>query len=648
MLLLAAGLTPRLLPLDLEPDPGEQVASTLLVCFALLIGTNWALAALHCLNFEGLVVSTILAAAGGAALTMKQWKGWLSARPERPSPLILSFWIFFGLVVAYAAVRSLVIGPRVEEFDALSYHFPKAVEIMRAHTVPHVISGDFRLSYFPWNYELLLADALILTPGDGFTFLIPLAAYLGFLASVHSVFRRCWPTSPSQDLIAGLAIVAATPILILHITANKNDVLTVFLQVEFLLWFTHWCLNGDLRSMGLAFGSFVLMLGTKTSALFLGPAALFMLWHHRKAWSPPLRTSAVRPWHLAGTAVLIFFLLGGGWLVLNFRWSGNPLGACAWAGGISSFEANAAPRYTGIANLWHFPLMLFGKPFSSNELGAWAVWDGRYWFWPTYRIVYGHFGWLCSALLILLPFSRALTRGVDDSARTFRLHLSLGLISFVLFCLPQQYRVDGMFCGMPRYMLCIPLVIAIWTSVPLLGWLRRKGWPFLHGLIVLGTLAYAMAQHWIYFKRDEARPFALFVHELLNAAPREPILMSEILDRIAKPKDVVALDGGFGALFYPAYGTQLDRPLHFLKPDPKRVSIPADTKWVLIDRSWNSGWSHPGATTAADFWGPITPRPTTEDLALLAQLRRDPDWELIVINPPLVQAIFRRRAVTQT
>jgi hypothetical protein len=63
---------------------------------------------------------------------------------------------------------------------------------------------------------------------------------------------------------------------------------------------------------------------------------------------------------------------------------------------------------------------------------------------------------------------------------------------------------------------------------------------------------------------------------------------------------------------------------------------------VVIDRSWNVGWSHPGVTDTGQFDLPIQRAPTEEDEALCKQLQADPSFQLIYMRLDLDQAAFVR------
>lgn len=665
-LLLALVIRSHFDPEGTQNDFGERCAVVLLLWFAILVGFNWVLAALHLLTAGSLRLGALACAVSGGFLLIQRWRRdpehgkapiahQLSSsfkkvyEPlENLPPLAYAVMSVAALSLIYVLARSLILGGSVNEFDAVSYHLPKAVEVCRAGTIPHLICGDFRLAYFPWNYELLLADGLLLSPGDRFSFVVPLMAYVGFAASAYALFRKAWPQTSPVDLGLGVLLALSTPILIMHITANKNDLLVVFLQMEVLLWSTLWYLNRDQRSLLLAIISLALFFGTKVSALFLGPFLLVMLWRRRSCFTLEALGGPKKALVQGGVVVLVLLALGAAWPLLNLVWTGKIFGDIASAGGISTFEANVGPRYDSLSNLWRFPVLVFLKPFSSNDLSVWVPWEHRYWFWPTYRLIYGHYGWLCTVLLALLPASLFYHLWKQREAAPFRMLATTGMLAFVAFSLPVRYRVDGLFHGSARYLLCIPVLVLLWTALPLLSWLREKEHLFVHGVLSLGTVAYFGCQSLIYFQKDETRPFEMVLDTLSPPLQRPLGSVAEYLDHVAGPKDSIALDGGYGALFYPIYGARLERPVCFLRTSPRPVAIPDHVKWILIDRSFNMHWSHPGVTSVADFWRPIKPRPTEEDMAVLRQLAKDPAWRVVYWNPSRNEAVFLRQAMASS
>ncbi len=644
-LLLALGILPYVEG-GTEEDAVERPALATLLVFALLLGTNWALALLHRLDAPSLWICTGVYALAGALLLYLRRRG-TPGRPKGPGPGPLVLLGAAGLLAAglYMLLRGALVP--MWEFDALSYHYPKAVEVLRTHGIPHIPSGDFRVVYFPWNYELLIADAFLMTPGDGLIHLIGMLATFGFGAFAYAAFRRSWPRTTGTDAFLGALFVLATPVLVLQTADFKNDVLFAFFMLSFLHWAALWGPDGKPRELVLALLSLGLAFGTKANALFLIPVFAGIVWHFRGR----LRPRAGSPGRLVawGAGLLLLFVLtGSAWPLLNKAWCGHWLGDFARVGGVDGFESNAVPRYIGFANLWRFPILALLRPFASGVDRVWVFWRHEYWWWPGNRSLYCHFGWLCSLLPALLPFGIRQHRREDGEAPAFRVFLSAGILGFVLFCLPQRYRVDGMFCGFPRALLCIPVLVALWTLLPVLAWLRERKWTLLSVLAGLGLLAYYGGQSYTYLRYDETKSYQELVWCLDHPDHPKQFGLYQAFNQVAGPSDPVAYDGGFGGFFYPLYGPDLARPLRFIPHGAHPLPVPEESKWVVIDRAWNVGWSHPGVRSTAEFGRPIQRAPSEEDLELFGQLFADPAWALVYNDPGMNQAIFVRRSALRS
>jgi hypothetical protein len=231
---------------------------------------------------------------------------------------------------------------------------------------------------------------------------------------------------------------------------------------------------------------------------------------------------------------------------------------------------------------------------------------------------------------------------MGDSAR-FRVLLAIGILSYTLFCLPQRYRVDGLFCAFPRAMLCLPVLAALWTVLPLLAWARERGRTLLSAGLGLGLLAYFVGQSLTYLLRDETKHIQAVAWRLDHPNHPEAGGMYQAFNAMAGSADSVAYDGGFGGFYYWLYGPELSRPLAYVSHKVHPIRIPEESKWVVIDRSWNVGWSHPGVTSAADFGRTSKRAPSQEDLECFAQLLTDPAWDLAYNDPGRNQAIFVRK-----
>jgi len=616
-------------------DPAERVALALLVGFSFLIGGNWLLAIAGLLMGGALWVGAALSGLAGAVLL---WRTRAAAggrlRVDRRVAAILALPMMAALYVIF---RGSVV-PAME-FDALTYHFPRAVEILRAHTIPVIPSGDFRVAYFPWNYELLLADSFILVRGDAQGYWIGLLATAGIVACAGTAFRQAWPRATKTDLALGMVLVASCPILLLHAGANKNDALFGFFLLSALHWTARWAREGGRQAWFLALLSLVLGFGTKSTALFLLPVMGIAAWRFRAKWpfgTPGIRGAALG---LAGLATLLV-LSGSAWPLLNLARCGHPLGETAMVGGVSGFESNAVPNYLGFSNFWKFPLLVLLRPFSSNSLGVWVFWEGAYWYWPSFNSIYGHFGWLCSALVLLVPLGLRQHRTEAGGYRLVWTWLTLG---YILFTLPQGYRVDGMFATFPRYLLCIPVLVALWTVLPALQWMRDRDWSVARWATGLGLAAYFLVQAAYYLTKDVSKSLDLVVRSLELPGQRPNLNIESVVDQLAGPDDPVAFDSGYGGFVYPLYGAGLTRPLVFLPRRPGPIPIPPGVKWVVIDRSWNVGWSHPGATTMAEFMAPLKRGEVHEDLTLVEQMKRDPEFAEVVVPNRFNQWAFVAR-----
>lgn len=621
----------------------EWIGTVLLIGLAIIIGTDWALACFRAISAGSLWICTAVYAIGGSILLVRRRR--ISCPSREPLALSLIECLVLGLfclAIAYVAIRGSLIW--VAEYDALTYHFPKAVEIIRAHGIPHIPSGDFRVAYFPWNYELLLADGLLLTPGEGLSHLMALLPAMGFGAYALATFRRAWPEASRLDALVGCLIVCATPIFILQSGDYKNDLLFTFFLLGFFHWMARWCESGRESEFGWAFLSLALCFGTKATALFVLPVGLFLVWRFRARFTFHAWGGLRRSLFLLAGVTVILLLMGACWPLLNSFWCGHLLGDTAMVGGMPGYEANAVPRYIGFSNLWKFPLLAILRPFSSNSSGVWVFWRHEYWWWPSYHPIYGHFGWLCSVLLLLVPFGVFLHRkSTKDGSAAYRIILSTSILAYAFLSMPQRYRVDGMFCGFPRALLCLPLLVTLWTSLPLMSWLRARRQGLLCLALGIGAAGYFSAQSYFYFKNDVTKPFDLVLADLSGTGQRQVNNIEDILDRVAGPYDPVAFDSGFGGMVYRLYGERLTRPVTFLRPSPRGVVIPSEVKWVVIDRAWNVGWSHPGVKDTGQFWLPIQRAPTTEDGALFGQLMKDPGFVLVYISNADDQAVFQRR-----
>jgi hypothetical protein len=167
---------------------------------------------------------------------------------------------------------------------------------------------------------------------------------------------------------------------------------------------------------------------------------------------------------------------------------------------------------------------------------------------------------------------------------------------------------------------------------------------FILSAMGISLVAYFLGQSYLYFANDTSKPFYL-VEQRLQWPDRRPEMGVEgFVDQAAGPTDSIAFDSGYGAFVYPLYGVACTRPLVYLPRGSGNAQIPPGVKWVVIDRMWNVGWSHPGATTTADFFLPIKRGASQEDLALVSQMVKDPHFALVYSDPAHDQWAFLARS----
>jgi len=639
-LALAAGIWTRM-DQDTPRPAWQRFAAIQILWASILVGTNWILVALRCLEAKALLACTLVFGVVGMRLLWKRFTGAsLGFRRLMVDPVICLVAGVLGLVSIYLFLRGSV--AFVAEFDAVSYHLPKAVEVLKARTIPFIPSNDFRLPYFPWNYELLLADSMILTGGDRWAFLVSYLGTCGFCAAAYAAWRQAWPDLSTREAALGLLFLAGVPVLLMHADGYKNDTLFGFFLMAALHQLGAWVQGRERVNLVLAFLAFALGFGTKPSALFLGPVFAVTFALHRRPLLEMLPTGAGRRVVLAIGAVGVLLMLGGAWPILNWIWCGHPLGDTASVGGVSGFESAAVPRYNGWSNLWRFPILVLLRPFGASDDAVWVFWDRSYWFWPRYRSIYGHWGWLTTALLAAVPLGFYLHR-TRRAQGEFRSWITWATLGFTALTLMQQYRVDGMFNGYPRYLLVVPVIVALWSIPPVLAVARARLRPNLLwavAILLSANLIYCATD---YFVNDGTKPMETILTYLRNPAARVSAGASRYVDEQARMNETVAFDSGFGGMVYPIYGRGFTRRVVYIpvkKGQP--VVIPKDVRWVVWDRNWNVGWSRPGVTSTRDLWKPVNPRPTEEDRMVFDLLSKDPEFVLLYHDPEGAEAVFLR------
>jgi len=617
-----------------EEAPFERATSAVVIGTALWIAANWILAITHLLTFTSLTIVTAAFAAGAAAtLYLRRFTIHLTKKSLAILPVVV--WIVFILW------RGAILPPL--SHDALAYHLPKAVMIMQAHGYETFRVADQRIVTLPANYELLLADVLILSGTDRLTEWLGTIAYIAMLILTGAFAERWWRADRAA-IAASILAVAATPLLLLHSGADKNDLMTAFFCGATLLWGARWCARGGRMSLFLAIASAALAIGTKPNgaavAVCLAPFALMRI--VREWRSTKFRDVASM---LIGGG-LAFLLLGGASYIFAASSHVSPIGVQL---GQRSGAGAESVTYGDWQNLWQVPYLALAEPFSRNDFAVWVPWRHEGWFWPRYEIYFSSAGPLFTVLVLLLPIAVIKLRRRGESATaTERNVASMCAALASIIVLPTAMRPLGFFAGaFIRYCAFVIPIVVCWTVVPAYLYLSA---PERRRLAIIATAGLALffvveaADNAI---NDNFAPLDYALAMRSDPTSRMPYFdkrrAANIVDRVAGPADTIAIDGAFGAWVYPAYGPQLTRSIVYLNRESTPDSIPIRARWVIVDRSWNVTWSNPRFTDMGKFWRYIGHgSPSADDVRLLNLLLHDARFRLIYYEPRMNQAVFWR------
>ncbi|HYU26582.1 MAG TPA: hypothetical protein VEO74_15330 [Thermoanaerobaculia bacterium] len=585
----------------------ERVVSGAVVGLALWLAANWMLAFTHLFTRPALIAVAMAMAIAAAAL-----------RPRLPRPRLSWLIVPLGLWTLFALWKGYVLPPQTH--DALAYHLPKAAMIAQAHGYEQFVSPDPRFTSLPANYELLLAGVLVMSKGDALTEWIGTLTFLLFLCATAAMAERWWGDRAHRAATA--LAVAGAPVVLLHSSADKNDLLLCFLCVVAILWGARWIAHGGRVPMLLCMVSLAIAGGTKpTAAMVLIALAPFLL----------LRWRALRVRGLALTAaaaIAAFLLLGG----IAY------LGILHRSGGSAPPGVESAAKYGDWANLWRVPALMLTIPFEPKPNAVWVPWRHEYWYWPHYEIFFSHFGGLMTVLVVLALFG-AVRKREPNRERTIATIVTLLAAALML---PIAMRPLGMFAAMPRYIAFILPVIACWSVPPAIELLRAHSMLLAHVFVAAMAAFFAVSAFDVAVS-DRFAPLRFVRWAAAHPGTRHiwfhPGRAASVADRYAGPRDTIAVDGGFDAWSYPAFGAGLTR--HVILIDGSEV--PPEAQWVAIDRSWQRFWMNPNLTDMGKFWNFVMRgKPLPEDLRLFDALRRDPRFALVYYDPRANQAVFRR------
>ncbi|HSY20807.1 MAG TPA: hypothetical protein VK841_01765 [Polyangiaceae bacterium] len=620
----------------------DGACATAILAFATWIATSWALALPHWLSRPTLVAAGLLELVIGGFILVRA--GALRSREIGTFDRVTAAVSLIALSpvvlwIAFVAWRGTVLP--VYNHDALAYHLPKAVLLIGGHGFHAPDVPEARIATWPWNYELLLADTMILTGGDHATAALSTLAYFLFVLFAARIASSWWGWGAHAPVAASIA--AATPIAVLHSGLHKNDLLMAVFALASLVWSARWLARGCRASAVLAVVALLLAIGTKVSGFFVvaavAPILLFGLFG-RRAQRP--RLSGRELMVAAGGSVALALALGGWPYVDNL---------------LRIHRLASPPQMTGGAgygdgsNIWTYTVLAFLRPFE-GEGGVWNPFRGETWWWLSNDVWMSHFGALISVLAAgLVPCVLLFRKRGSRMARLERAAASLGALALYVITLPTQMRPVGFFATFGRYVLFIVPVVVAWTVSPLLVAVAQRAGAMRAPVLLAaaaGSFAWAVYIMLAFGVHDAYAPIEWVAHMLNHPEDRVPFVRqnraASVFDAVADSKQICAIDVGYDTWIYPAYGADWTRKVEFLRPAAGEIAIPDDAGWVIVDRSWNVFFGNPGFVDmgqARNFLG--RGEPTREDLKVYRQLRRDPRFVLVYDDRSQNQALFRRK-----
>lgn len=595
-------------------------------CAALTIGaaawvaSAWTIALLGLLTRPAIIIRTIVVTAAAVALFLARKR----EAPRRLQTETLIAVVQVLLWLAFIAWRSWVVPPL--SHDALAYHLPRAVFWIRAQGFTFLdLPVDVRMSILPANYELLLADVMLLGEGDRLTESIAVLFYGAFVVACGAMAQRWWRLNGGPALLATVLLTASVPVLLLHAGADKNDTMTAFFMVSAMVWAGRWLSERDLDALTLCIVALAAAAGTKPQGVMLGialaPIVLYRLRFHARAW---LR--------VAVAGALSFFLLGGTFYVVRAMHRGS---------------ANDFVRYDDWANVWQAPWVLLTAPFSpwSNEL--FVPWSQQTWFWSRGEIYFSHLGVPFAICAVLLPVTWWFFRRDIPERALERVAIALAALVTFLLMLPVRDvpMPHGVFVvALPRYVLFLVPVVFAATIVPALARLSVRQMRYVVAAFAVWFVHQAVSAA----MNDRFVPIRFVLaasrHPGTRVIPFDPVRPASIVDKLAGPDQTIAFDAGYAAWIHPAFGRNLRRPVVFTKRGDGPPVIPDSARWVVVDRSFPVIWQHKDFRDISQWRKYLgRGRPAPEDMRVIRYLLDDPRFELVGGRVRMGEAVFRRR-----
>jgi hypothetical protein len=610
------------------------------LCFAAIaavgacLATSWVLALTGLLRAAPLTVASLVVLAASAVWLYRLPRPWLRPVPAMGRWTLATTLVALAPVAAWIAFvlwRGTVLPPY--NHDALSYHFPKALLLMKAAGFHAFDVPEARTATWPCNYELLLADSMILSGTDRFTAALSTFSYVVMGLFAARTAAAWWGGGPHVALAS--AVVATAPIVILHSGLHKNDLLFCALAIGAFSWGARWLAAGCPSSAIRAVFTVLLALGTKlTGAVVFAPVCVLLVLgavRHRDLARP--RWIAVVLASAAGASLL----LGCAIYPANLAAVHKP------------FLSPIEPRgYGAWSNIWQFTAMLVVAPFANKGNDVWNVFRGEWWWWPENDVWTSNFGAIASVLAIAL--APCVWRYRRAGALAERAAAGCAALFSYVVTLPIHAVPVGFFNADVRYVaFTLPLVVGGTLCPVLIEAERRAGRAARVAQVVLaaGAAAFGLSTFVAFGLHDAYAPLSYVDWIRGHPTDRAPHVRTNraalAVDRLAGPYDACAFDLGFDTWVYPAYGRDWTRRVEFLHPAEGDVVIPEDADWVAVDRSWNIFFGHPGFVDMGKWEFFEKGTPTDDDLKVFRQLSRDPRFELVYDDRAQNQAVFRRK-----
>lgn len=606
-------------------------------------GTVWILAAVRLLHTPGLLAIATLWNLASVWMGFKGFRGgWTLRRPD-PARVGLAGWItggVLGLLVVFNLFKGYVLP--TANTDANAWSMPIAVYYMLGKGLdlftPPQAEWLGHLSD-PNNYELMLSSILALQGSDRVTEWFATACAVGILATVWGLFSR-WHGSGAEPWV-GLLLFAASPVFLLHMAADKADLLTGLLTLLGLFWTVrHWD-EGRPRQGLLACYTLFMLAGTKKVGWVVAPILLAVLGLRillRRGVGNRVRSLV----HLLAHAGVAFLLLGG--LRAIFLWIHARPGQ-AWA----AAAGGPSPGYSLLDSI-RFLWMVAWHPFRSGVYDFTPPFSAEAWYWPGYNLIYSHFGWWFGPLLLLALLAGVLARKAWRLWYTREQVLFAALSGACFFALfLRRYAYDGGFNTYPRFTFFLLVPILSLGLLTLLGRWAGMQRHVTRNLVLGVCLANLLASAGVTYTKDMTAPLQYFSDLWRHPERRRWVFVGLNrlpcrLDRVAGPKEVIATDCTFQTWLHPLWGEGFTRRVELIPWERGRAQVPPDADWVLADNVSGITFGGQGIRSAGEFlktWN--QGQPSDRDTALFRQVRNDPAWELVFATPLGEQCLFRRK-----